>query len=43
MRFLKPTRCYSVAFPKGEVGDTHLSDIDAIIDSDLRLLSPEKT
>ena len=43
MRVLKPTRCYSVAFPKGEVGDTHLSDIDAIIDSDLRLLSPEKT
>ena len=42
MRFLKPARCYSVAFPKDEVGDTDLSDTDAIIDSDLRLISPEK-
>ncbi|MBW1731415.1 MAG: hypothetical protein JRJ75_11075 [Deltaproteobacteria bacterium] len=35
MRFFRPTRCYSMACPEGEVGDTHLSEVDAIIDREL--------
>jgi len=35
MRFYRPTRCYSAACPEGEVGDTHLSNVDAIIDKEL--------
>jgi hypothetical protein len=35
MRFYKPTKCYSMACPEGELGDTHLSDVDAIIDREL--------
>jgi hypothetical protein len=35
MRFYRPTRCYSTACPEGEEGDTHLSEIAAIIDREL--------
>lgn len=35
MTFFRPTRCYSMACPEGEVGDTHLSEVDAIIDREL--------
>jgi len=35
MKYYKPSRAYSVACPMGEVGDVHLSEIDAIIDSEL--------
>jgi hypothetical protein len=32
MKFYKPTKCYSVACPDGEIGDTHLSSVSALID-----------
>ena len=35
MRYYRPSRAYSVACPMGEVGDVHLSEIDAVIDSEL--------
>jgi hypothetical protein len=35
MRFYRFTRCFSWACPEGEMGDTHLSDVDAIIDREL--------
>ena len=35
MKFYKPCRAFSVACEFGEMGDVHLSDIDAIIDKDL--------
>ena len=35
MRFYRFTRCFSWACPDGEIGDTHLSDVDAIIDREL--------
>jgi hypothetical protein len=35
MRYYRPTKCYSVACPEGEIGDIHLSTISAIIDQEL--------
>ena len=35
MRFYRPTKCYSKACPEGDVGDIHLSEVDAIIDTRL--------
>jgi len=35
MRFYRPSRCYSMACPEGEIGDVHLSEVDAIIDPEL--------
>jgi hypothetical protein len=35
MKFYRPVKAYGVACPMGEVGDFHLSGIDAIIDKSL--------
>jgi hypothetical protein len=35
MKFYRPSKCYSVVCPEGEIGDVHLSEIDAIIDQEL--------
>lgn len=35
MRFYRPTKAYSMACPEGEIGDIHLSEVDAIIDPEL--------
>jgi hypothetical protein len=35
MKFYRPSKCYSVACPEGEIGDVHLSEIDAIIGPEL--------
>jgi len=32
MKYYRLTKCYSAACPEGEIGDIHLSDVDAIID-----------
>jgi hypothetical protein len=35
MKYYKPTRAFSDACPQGELGDLHLSEVDAIIDPEL--------
>ncbi|NIO03998.1 MAG: hypothetical protein GTN74_05105 [Proteobacteria bacterium] len=35
MKFYRPTKAYSMACPEGEIGDIHLSEINAIIDREL--------
>jgi hypothetical protein len=35
MRFYRPTKAYSVACERGEMGDIHLSDISTIINREL--------
>ena len=35
MKYYRPTRCYSEVCPEGEIGDIHLSEIDAITDPEL--------
>jgi hypothetical protein len=35
MKYYRPTHAYSVACPEGEIGDIHLSEVDAIIDGEL--------
>lgn len=35
MKYFRPTKAYSIPCPEGEIGDIHLSEIDAIIDPEL--------
>ena len=35
MRYYRPSRCFSIYCESGEVGDVHISEIDAIIDPQL--------